>query len=114
MRKPVEWIHSSVLDELRSWPPAARKDTGQQLNKVQHGDAPDHFREMPIIGLGVKEIKVVSDGDQYRLMYVAKFSEAVYVLHAITRKKTEKTRNKDLATAKLRYRMLIERRRFLS
>lgn len=111
MTKPVEWMHESVHEELRSWPRKARKTVGRQLRTVQKGSAPEHFREMPSVGLGVKEIKVVSDGDQYRLIYVAKFAEAVYVLHAITRKKTEKTRKKDLNIAKSRYRILIERRR---
>ncbi|MBX9772001.1 MAG: type II toxin-antitoxin system RelE/ParE family toxin [Candidatus Obscuribacterales bacterium] len=111
MEKPVEWMHGSVREELRRWPAIARRTVGRQLNKVQKGEAPNHFREMPSIGLGVKEIKAVSDGDQYRLIYVAKFAEAVYVLHAITRKKTEKTRKKDLDMAKSRYRVLIERRR---
>lgn len=111
MTKPIEWMHGSVREQLRSWPTTARRTVGRQLNKVQKGEAPGHFREMPSIGLGVKEIKVVSDGDQYRLIYVAKFVEAVYVLHAITRKKTEKTRKKDLDIAKSRYRILIERRR---
>lgn len=111
MEKPVEWMHASIKEELRAWPSAAKADMGTQLNKVQHGEDPDHFREMPSIGLGVKEIKVVSDGDQYRVIYIAKFVEAVYVLHAITRKKTNKTSRQDVALAKMRYRLLIDRRK---
>lgn len=84
---------------------------GKQLRKVQCGERPEHYREMPSIGLGVKEIKIVDDGDQYRLIYVAKFFEAVYVLHLITRKKSQKTGRRDLELARLRYRELIEIRR---
>lgn len=111
MSKPVDWLHESIRPELRRWPRDARNTIGKQLRKVQLGETPDHYREMPSIGLGVKEIKVVDDGDQYRLIYLAKFLEAVYVLHAITRKKTQKTRRRDLELARSRYRMLIEKRK---
>jgi phage-related protein len=41
----------------------------------------------------------------YRVIYVARFNEAVYVLHAF-QKKTQKTAQKDLALAALRYRQV--------
>lgn len=104
-------MHASIREELRIWPVSAKQDMGRQLNKVQRGEEPNHFRDMPSIGLGVKEIKVISNGDQYRVIYIAKFVEAVYVLHAITRKKTQKTSKRDLAQAKMRYQLLIERRK---
>ncbi len=113
MRKPAKWVNDSIKSEVRSWTPSARKKVGRQLATVQKGEQPDHYREMPSIGLGVKEIKVIDDGDQYRLIYVAKFVEAVYVLHAITRKKTQKTSKNDIELARVRYRALIEQRKGL-
>ena len=57
------------------------------------------------------EIRVSADGDQYRLIYVAKFEEAIYVLHVITRKKTQKTSKQDIDIAIKRFKALIEIRK---
>jgi phage-related protein len=46
----------------------------------------------------------------FRVMYVAKFSESVYVLHAF-QKKTQKTAQKDLDLAKTRYQELTTKRK---
>jgi phage-related protein len=84
---------------------------GGQLNKVEYGGEPDDFKPMRTIGPGVNEIRVSENGDQYRLIYVAKFKEAIYVLHVITRKKTQKTSQPDIEIAKKRYNELVERRK---
>ena len=64
---------------------------------------------MPSVGLGVREIRVRAQG-QYRIVYLAKFEEAVYVLHAFT-KKTQRTAKQDLELATTRFRALREERR---
>ncbi len=56
---------------------------------------------MPSVGTGVIEIRVRADG-VYRLFYVAKFAEAVYVLHAF-QKKSQKTAALDIDLARARY-----------
>ncbi len=66
---------------------------------------------MPTVGLGVKEIRLTGADGQYRVLYVAKFSEAIYVLHVITKKRTQKTSTHDIAIAQGQYGKLIERRR---
>jgi phage-related protein len=55
------------------------------------------------------EIRVHADGE-HRVFYVAKFDEAVYVLHAFA-KKTRKTSPLDIELGKKRYRDLLERRK---
>lgn len=57
------------------------------------------------------EIRISDEGDQYRLIYVAKFEEAVYVLHAITKKKTQRTSQSDIEIARKRYSELVRRRK---
>ncbi len=58
---------------------------------------------MPTIGAGVNEIKLQDESkNQYRLVYVAKFEEAIYVFHIITKKVTENTSKHDLNLAKKR------------
>jgi phage-related protein len=64
---------------------------------------------MPIVGLGVNEIRVRLGG-AYRVIYVAKFLEAVYVLHAF-QKKSRKTARTDIDLAKRRFGALIQDRR---
>lgn len=65
---------------------------------------------MPTVGLGVAEIRVRGEGGAYRILYVAKFAEAVYVLHAFE-KKAQKTPKPDIELARLRYRALLNERR---
>jgi phage-related protein len=65
---------------------------------------------MPAVGNGVHEIRVRDESGAFRLMYVAKFPEAVYVLHAF-QKKTQKTARGDLALAKDRYQEVLMRRK---
>ena len=64
---------------------------------------------MPSVGLGVKEIRV-RDGGAYRVIYVARFAEAVYVLHAF-QKKANKTPKPDVELARKRFRELVQERK---
>ncbi len=67
---------------------------------------------MPSIGAGVKEIKLQDeDKSQYRIIYIAKFEEAIYVFHVITKKKTQRTSQFDIDLAKKRLSEIIEHRK---
>lgn len=61
---------------------------------------------MPTIGKGVREIRIRDIAGAFRVVYVAKFTNAVYVLHCF-QKKTQKTNKMDLDLAESRYRDLI-------
>lgn len=113
VRKNTIWYLESLREEVRKWPKVVREDMGAQLNKVEFGGEPDDFKSMSAVGVGVNEIRVAEEGDQYRVIYVAKFDEAVYVLHVITKKKSQKTAVRDIAVAQKRYRQLIDKRRKL-
>ena len=80
-----------------------------QLGLVQAGLEPFDWKPMPIVGLGVNEIRVRLGG-AYRVIYVAKFLEAVYVLHAF-QKKSRKTARTDIDLARRRFAALIQDRR---
>jgi len=56
---------------------------------------------MSAVGSGVKEIRIHEE-NEYRVLYVAKFEESVYVLHAFV-KKTQQTLKRDISLAKQRY-----------
>ena len=64
---------------------------------------------MSSIGQGVKEIRIHVEGE-FRVLYIAKYEEAVYVLHAF-QKKTQKTPKKDIDIAKTRFRELERERK---
>jgi phage-related protein len=111
VKKNTIWYSERLRDEVREWPSDVREEMGGQLNKVEYGGQPDDFKPMQSIGAGVNEIRVAEKGDQYRLIYFAKFEEAVYVLHVITKKKTQKTSKSDIEIARKRFSELVERRK---
>lgn len=104
--KPIEFRGSS-LDDLRAFPLTARREAGYQLDQVQNGYEPDDWKPMNTVGMGVKEIRIRDAAGAFRVIYVAKFAEAVYVLHCF-QKKTAKTSKADLELAAKRYRDLLE------
>ncbi len=92
--RPVRFVGDS-LKCLREFPADARHDAGFQLDKVQRGAQPDDFKPMPTIGTGVEEIRVSEPSGAYRVVYFARWAEAVYVLHAF-QKQTQQTPQRDL------------------
>lgn len=65
---------------------------------------------MPTVGAGVQEIRVWEESGTYRILYVAKFEEAVYVLH-VFEKRSQKTAKSDIQLAKNRYADLLKWRK---
>jgi phage-related protein len=105
-RKPVEFRGSS-LDDLRAFPDSARHEAGHQIDLVQQGYQADDWKPMQSIGSGVQEIRIRDAAGAFRVIYVAKFADAVYVLHCF-RKTTQKTSKADLDLAARRYRELTK------
>ncbi|MDB5986437.1 MAG: hypothetical protein JWR16_1490 [Nevskia sp.] len=62
---------------------------------------------MNSIGRGVREIRIRDASAAFRVVYVAKFEEAVFVLHCF-QKKSEKTSREDLALAVSRFKDLMK------
>ena len=101
--KLLKFVGSS-LDDLRSFPEEVRREAGFQLDTVQRGAMPSDFKPMLNIGAGAYEIRLHIKGE-WRVIYVAKITNTVYVLHAF-QKKTQKTRREDLELAIRRYRQI--------
>lgn len=100
-------FRGSALDDLRAFPESARREAGHQLDQVQRGRQPDDWKPMPTVGQGVQEIRVRDESGTFRVIHVAKFAEAVYVLHCF-QKKAQKTAKRDLDVATRRYRELLK------
>ena len=95
-------IQGDSLTALRAFPENARDHTGDQLGDVQRGEQPDDFKPMPAIGKGVEEIRIADDSGAFRVIYLARRPDAVYVLHAF-QKKTRATPKRDIETARKRF-----------
>jgi len=94
----------SSLNELRTFPLNARREAGHQLDQVQRGRNPDDWKPMKAVGKGVREIRLHVEGE-HRVLYVARLSDAVYVLH-VFEKKTQKTLQRDIELARKGFRQL--------
>lgn len=62
---------------------------------------------MASIGVGVREIRIREASGAFRVIYVAKFEAAIFVLHCF-QKKTQKTSREDVALATQRLKDLIK------
>lgn len=100
--KPLRFAGSAKAD-LSAFPVKARARTGYELFLVQAGREPSDWKAMPIVGPGAAEIRVRDETGAWRVIYVARFAEAIYVLHAF-RKKSQKTAREDILLAAQRYR----------
>lgn len=107
-KKPVRFW-GSARDDLRAFPSDARKDAGYQIDKVQAARAPDDWRPMKTVGKGAFEIRIHEESGAFRVIYVARFADAIHVLHCF-RKTQKKTSKADIEKAAKRYRELMKER----
>lgn len=107
-RKPIVWSGSS-REDIRAFSDQARQRAGRELARVQEGLVPTDFKPMASVGIGVFEIRVHAEG-AFRVIYAAKFTEAIYVFHAF-QKKSRKTSKDDIRLARNRYRAMLKERK---
>jgi phage-related protein len=109
-RAAISWEGDSI-EVLRAWPKPIREDFGVALGEMQEGrPAALPVRPMPSIAAGVFELKDADNGKWYRVVYMARHKETIYVLHCFT-KNTAKTEKRDLATAAKRWKDVQRRLR---
>jgi phage-related protein len=78
-RNPVEFRGSS-LDDIRAFPDSARHEAGHEIDLVQQGYPADDWKPLHSIGVGAKKIGIRDAAGAFRVIYVPKFADAVYVL----------------------------------
>ncbi|MBX9659294.1 MAG: type II toxin-antitoxin system RelE/ParE family toxin [Nitrospiraceae bacterium] len=93
-----------------SFPKTRGRLWGINSSRVQQGKEPDDWKPIPTVGPGVNEIRVWENSGTYRVIYVAKFEEAVYVLH-VFEKRSQKTPKGDIHLARGRYADLLKWRK---
>jgi len=99
--KPIRFVGSARLD-LAAFPEDARMRVGYALFLVQAGREPADWKPLPTVGAGACEIRVRDADRAFRVIYVAKLKDAVYVLHAF-QKQTRRIAAADLDLARRRY-----------
>ena len=102
--KDLVWCGDS-LECLKAFPESSRRKTGHELSNVQAGEEPSDWKPMSSIGQGVKEIRIKDEYGAFRVIYIAKLEEAIYVLH-VFQKKSQRTEQKDIELARKRLSML--------
>jgi phage-related protein len=107
--KEIRWL-GSAYDDLLKFPDGIRREAGLQLGKVQAGLDPDNWKPFDDVGQGTREIRIRDAAGIFRVIYVAKFEEAIYVLHCF-QKKTGVTAKGDMEIAKARYRTIVRIRK---
>lgn len=105
--KPVVFM-GSTKNVIRRFPYDAKKEAGLQLQRVQAGSEPADWKPMAAVGPGAKEIRI-HHPHEHRVIYVAQFPEAVYVLHAFG-KKTQQTPDRHIERARAAYAEVKSRR----
>lgn len=103
--KRIIWLGSSKKD-LKGFSGEGMRKAGYQLERVQIGLKPKDWKPMPAIGPGVEEIRIHAESE-YRVIYIARFEDAVYVLHCFA-KKTQKISAPDVFMARARLKQLME------
>jgi phage-related protein len=112
--KPVDWV-GSAKDDLSAFPREAKVQLGHWLNEIANGIEPDSesaVKRMTDVGPGVRELRshTGAEGRDHRAFFIAKFPEAVYVLHAFE-KKQQKTPQREIETGRKRLKELIAYRK---
>jgi phage-related protein len=84
--KPVIWVGSS-REDLREFPEPVQDHIGYALYVAQRGSRHRDTKTLTGVG-GAGVVEVVKDyrGDTFRAVYMVRFAEAVYVLHAFQKK----------------------------
>jgi phage-related protein len=90
------------LQEIKSFPSDVRQDAGFNLDLVQNGQTPTDWKSLKSVGDGVREIRLWDDSGTYRVVYIVKKADAVYVLGAF-KKTSQKTEERHLKLLRERY-----------
>ncbi len=105
--KPVAFLGDS-LEQVRGFPESARREAGHQLDRVQRGLLPQDYKPLAVVGRGAYEIRVQDRSGAYRVIYITKFEDAIYVLHAF-QKKAQQTPKAEIELARQRLNELTRR-----
>lgn len=96
----VAWEGDS-REVLQSFPEDVRQNFGFELWQLQQGERPSNYRPLPSIGTGVFELRDQDERAWYRVVYLSRINDMIYILHCFEKKSREMPR-KDFEKAKQR------------
>jgi phage-related protein len=105
--KRAVFLGTSLVD-LAAFPPEARQKAGKDIGDLQAGRMPPDWKPMPTVGAGTGEVRVQGKR-AFRVFFVARFHEAIYILHAFE-KKSQATARRDIELGRTRYQALVRAR----
>ena len=86
---------------LQAFPEDVRQNFGFELWQLQQGERPSDYRPLPSIGPGVFELRDQDERTWYRVVYLSRINNVIYVLHCFEKKSREMPR-RDFEKAKQR------------
>lgn len=102
----IHWL-GDAKDVLSAFPQEIRGEFGYSLRRLQKGLLPDcAARRMESVGKNVWELKTADERTWYRVIYLTRIGDALYVLHAFE-KSSRKTSRRDLEIAKSRLKTVV-------
>lgn len=96
----VVWEGDSK-EVLGEFPERVKQNLGFELWQLQQGERPRDYRPLPSIGAGVYELRDQDERAWYRVVYLSRINDVIYVLHCFEKKSREMPR-KDFEKAKQR------------
>lgn len=105
----VVWL-GNTLEVLKGFPAPVQGDLGYALYQVQLGQMPPDSKPMRTVGPGVYELRDQDERAWYRVFYLKKIANLVYVLHCFE-KRTAQTEQKDIEVARERLKRIREQQR---
>lgn len=105
----VRWEGDSKT-VISGFPAEVKENLGFGLRLLQQGKEPPDYRPMPSVGKGVFELRDADAATWYRVVYVSRIEDVIYVLHCF-KKKSRKTPRADLQVAQRRFKQLQARLR---
>jgi len=106
--KEIRFINKPALKEFKALPSNIQKRFASDLNAICQNKAPFSKIKHLNDSVGIGAIELIENGrPAYRTIYVAKFKDAVYILHSFT-KTANGVDRKAMATAKRRYKAMKE------
>ena len=107
--RPVIWL-GDTRKTMRAFPKIVQQEMGGAIFIAQCGGMPDNAKPLKGLGSGIIEIVERYDTDTYRVVYVVRFKNAIYILHTFQKKSKKgiKTPKQDIDLIKKRLQQAIK------
>ena len=93
------------LNVIPGFPIGVKRNLGHAIRCVQEGLDPPDSKPLTAVGGGVYELRDADEAGWYRVIYLKKVEQTVYILHCF-KKKTRKTPRNEIKTARARLQAL--------